>query len=412
MAERKQSGLAHVYTEWVPETDVGVVPDNPTFRPFSDNVRTVFDGEPDAGTEAQRGLGTRDPRGFFNGPEEHEFTFVYDLQNWYVDGVGDTVDPAGDILNDTADNDVGATHSVVSCERHVEGGNDGGGRRIYTVGKGGYVAELTVPFETDTGLPVEQELVYRFEKVREYDFSQPAGAAILGVASTDAGDTTQTVTLEADNGNTEDLTLSGTTFVTTTTEFGSITAVELSAETAGNVVVSTSDGATAPAAAVDLATIYGTDAYGGAEGDLGVPAVGAGSHSGVIGTDYIRFTEDTLHYAGEGEIAPEVMSGELTIDNGVDATGQANTLRQSIDVGQRETTLTASLAGPKPTFDQMTDYLQEVAHDVEWIPNTGAGNSLVLEDARLITPGNIARETDAAKLVLEAEWQAEGTTLT
>lgn len=407
MAERKQSGAAHDYTEWVVEAEEGVTPADPDWNPMSDNVRTVFDGEPDAGTDAQRGLGGRDPVGFFNGPEQHEYTFTYDLQQWYVDASGNVLDPAGACMVDTADNDIIHTHTVVSREVHVDGGADGGGRYIYTVGKGGRAATLTIPFETDDGLPIQQELTYRFEKVREYSVSQPAAAIELVARSTDPADTTQTLTVESDDGTTsETIALDGTTDVVTTATFDSIESAALDAETQGDVELGTSDGAATPSIQTLLLTIPGVASNQNIEGDLGIPVTGAGSHATAIGSPYIRFNEDQLAYTGPEPIAPEIISGEANVDNGVDGTGKDQSVRQSIDVGQRETTVSASLAGPKPSVDQMVTYLQEVPNDIVW--TSTQGGTLTFPNARLTSTGSIARETDAAKLVAESEWASEG----
>lgn len=414
-AERKQSGLAHDYTEWAIESTTGQVPTDPDFKPISDNLRTVWDGEPDASTEPQRGLGSRDPKNFFNGPEEHEFTFTYDLQQWYVDSSGNVQDPAGETMLETADNDIKNTHTVVTKESHVSGGPDGGGRYIFTVGVGGYPSELTVPFETEDGLPVAQELSYRFEKVREYSIGQPSSSSTLAFKSTDADDTMD-VTIENDDGSAnETLTLSGTTVVESSSTYSSIAAVYLNAESVGNIEFGISDGGSPAAIDVKLGEIKGSDAYDGIEGDRGVPAIGSGSHATSLNSEYIRFRRDRIQYSGGADIAPEISSGELTIDNGISASGQDESVRMSIDVGQRETSFTASLAGPKVTFDQITDYLTQNATTVEWLPNDSTvghqSAQLSLDNARLVTPGGQARETDSAKMIVESEWQSEGVTV-
>lgn len=411
MAERNQAGMAVDYVEWVPESTRGTVPTDPAWNAYSDNVRTAFDGSPDASTEAQRGLGERDPVGFFNGPEEHEFGFTYDLQQWYVDGAGATVDAGGAIMQDTPDNGVPESHTVVQKEAHAEGGSDGGGRYVFTVGVGGVPATLTVPFETEDGLPIQQELSYRFEKVREYDVSQPSASVPLGVQSTSTEDTTQSITLENDDGTTsETLTLNGTSFVATTASFASLAGAYLDAETQGTIQIGTSDEQATPAMAQQLSEIQGIVAYGDVEGDRGVPVTGAGSHAGAIGTAYIRFNEDQLHYSGPTDIAPEIVSGELEIDAGVDATTQNQSVRQTIDVAGRTTTLTASLVGPKVSVDQMVDYLTSNQQDIEWVANSGG--TLSIDQAHITSVGDLTRETDNAKLVSENEWQSEGVTVT
>src|SRR6056297_706976 len=161
MSERYQAGVTPTRTEWIQETTEGEINSDPEWNIYSDNMTSLWDWEPDANTQTQRGVGEINPQGFFNGSETHDATFEYDLQQWYVDGSDNTVDAGGDFLTPSADNDVRATHSVVSRSEHNSGGSDDAGRRIYTVGKGGYPSSITVPFQTEDGSPISQTVEYQ-----------------------------------------------------------------------------------------------------------------------------------------------------------------------------------------------------------------------------------------------------------
>lgn len=408
--ERFEGGTAVAQTEWVAEPSEGTTATDPAWNPFSDNVRTVWDGEPDAGTESQRGLGTIDPKGFFNGPEEHEFGFTYDLQQWYTDGSGNVVDAGGAVLLRKADNSIKETHTVVTREEHVDGGADGGGRYIITVGRGGHPGELTIPFETEDGLPVAQELSYQFQKVRSYSISQPSAGTELVVSSSDANDTMDIVLENLDGSTTETVSLNGTTLVSTTSTFAELAAAELSGEPVGDITVAINSGtATSPAEGTGLLTVYGAASYGGIEGDMGVPATGAGSHASTLGTDYVRFNEDSLHYSGPTAIAPEISSGEVSIDNGLDNNTKDESLQRNIHAIQRTTEISGSLAGPAISWNTMVKYLTEEAQTIIWDSSKG---TLEFPAARITSPGDITKETDQAKLMSEVTWESEGINVT
>jgi len=145
--------------EWIQESTRGTPPSDPSYNLFSDNVTSVWDWEPDANQQVQRGVGDINPQGFFNGSETHEATFEYDLQQWFEDSSGNTVDAAGDFLTPSSDNRVRSTHGVVTREEHTEnGGTASSGRRLYTVGKGGYPSSCEINLDTEEGTPITVSL--------------------------------------------------------------------------------------------------------------------------------------------------------------------------------------------------------------------------------------------------------------
>lgn len=404
--ERFEGGTAPHRIEWAPEPSEGVAPTDPAWNAFSDNVVTSWDGEPDAGTEAQRGVGSPDARGFFNGPETHEFDFVYHMQQWFVDGSGNTLDPSYDAIQRSASNAIAATHTVVSREAHVNGGADGGGRRIYKVGKGGHPAAVEVPFELEDGLPIENTLSYQFEKFREYHIDQPSSGTLLVVTSTSANDTTQSVTIENEGGSTaETVTLSGTSLVSTSSSFGDIDAVELSAETEGDVEVAINTGtSSSPAKGAVLMTIDGQNSYEQSEGDLGVPALGAGSHAGSIGSSYVVFNDDTISKNfGAGIV--ELTSGSFSVDQGIDDNARDGTPTKNIHATDRTIALTLSVAGEKVTVDNAMEHLRGDEGNVVWTADEG---SITFQTARPMSPGTVADETSQAKQIVDVEYECTG----
>jgi len=76
--------------------------------------------------------------------------------------------------------------------------------------------------DPSTGLPLVMALEYEAKRARSYKVGQPSGEA-LTVKSTSADDTSQTLTIESDRATeSEDVSLDGTTAVTTTASFDSI----------------------------------------------------------------------------------------------------------------------------------------------------------------------------------------------
>lgn len=400
MSEPFSAGVRPTRIEWIQETTPGEVPADPAWELFSDNVTSFWDWEPDANTQTQRGVGAINPQGFFNGSETHEATFVYDLQQWYVDGSDNTVDAGGDFLTPSADNSIRSTHAVVTREEHSSGGTDDAGRRLYTVGKGGHPSTITVPFETEDGSPITQSLEYQFEKVRQYDISQPSASTTLDVEN--QGSTSVDVTIENEGATTSDtVTVAGGATVTSVETFGDIDAVELSTDTDGDVIVTDGSG-------TEFTRIKGTDSYPADEGDLGVPTLGSGSHASALGTDYVRFLDDTLTVPN----APtdlEIVSGELSVDTGLNDNSKTGSARRNIHPTAFEYSFTATLASPNVGHTQTLNYLTENTGDVVWTAGEG---SITGNDAFIMSPGSYSKESENGKLTMDNEFMAESLTVT
>lgn len=394
-----QAGIRPARIEWIQETTEGVTPSDPSWNIFSDNVISAWDWEPDANTTRLDGTGSDVAEGFFNGAETHEASFSYSLQQWYVDGSDNTVDAGGDFLRSAEDNSLNATHTVVSRSIQSSGGADGAGRRIYTVGKGGHPDSLTAPFETEDGSPIEQELTYQFEKVRQYEISQPSSSTTLDV--TNNGTAEVTVTIENEGATTsEDLTVPAGATETTLETYGDIDAIELDTDVDGDVVVTDGTGTT-------LATIKGSQAYPADEGDLGVPALGSGSHASALGSSYIRFIDDTLSIPNIDSDS-EIISGEMSVDTGLEDNTKTGSARRNIHKTNFTFEVTATLAGPKISVDQTLNYLTESTGTITWTADEG---SIDFNDAFIQSPGSYTKESDNGKLQMDNTFEAETITL-
>lgn len=402
-----QAGTALERTEWIQETNTGQIPSNPSWNLFSDAMGSVWDWEPDANTQRQNATGSLEAQGHFNGAETHEGSFTYDLQQWYVDGSNNTVDPGGDFLRFSSGNTARNTHAVVTRSEHPDnGGTADSGIRRYTVGKGGYPSSITIPFETEDGSPVEQELTYQFEKVRQYAISQPSSSTTLDISSSDTGDTSQTLTIEDEGANTtEDVSLNGTSTVTTSGNFDNIDAAELDSETAGDVTIS--DGSN------DLLVIQGQNSYPSGEGDLGVPALGSGSHASAIGSSYIRFLDDTLtlpNLTGSTNDEYEITSGEATVDISLGDDATTGSARRSIYIEDYTYTVTASLAGERMSVEQTINYLTEQTGTITWDAGSNTG-SIDFNTSFIQSPGTYTKESGNGKIVFDNEFAATDITV-
>lgn len=367
------SGIRNRRVEFVRESTVGDAPADPAWNAFSDTLDTGLIVSSDAQIEGQRGVGDVNVQNFYAGPEDHSATIDYHLQKFFVDGSGNPEDAAGDAIVRDANNDVANTHTVVD---RYEAGD---GTRVYRVLKGGYPNIGEITGDPSTALPIMLSLEYEAKKIRSYKASQPSSSTTLSVQSSDAADTTQTLTIEDEGASTsEDVSLNGTTAVTTTATFSDIDAFELDAETEGDVTITDGSGTT-------FVTIHGANHYDGVEGDLGVPALGAGSHAGQIGTAYERFLDDNVTRDGSA-LAVEIRSASASISNNYDKTAVAGTKCQAIHEGVQDGELSATVAGDFKEHSDMEDHLAAEELDVVW---NFSGGSLTFSGAALTDLGDI-----------------------
>lgn len=371
-ANNADGGFRNHRIEYVRESTQGETPSDPEWNLYSDNLDTTLVASVDAQIEEQRGVGDVNVQDFFAGPEDHSASIDYHLQDFFVDGSGDALDAAGDAILRDAENDV-STHTAV--DRYTSSD----GTRVYTVLKGGFPNIGEITGDPSSGLPIMVSLEYEAKKVRRYKVGQPDAGTTLEVVSSSADDTTQTLTIEDEGaGTTEDVSLNGTTTVTTTETFSDIDALELDAETTGDVTVSDGSG-------TDFATIRGANYYDGVEGDLGVPALGAGSHPSEKGTSYERFLDDDITRGGTS-IGVEIRSASASVSNNYDKTAIAGTKCQAIHEGAQDAELSATVAGEFQEYSDMEDHLSATKADIVW---TFSGGTLTFADAALTDLGDI-----------------------
>lgn len=388
-ATKVDSGIRDHRVEFVREEEVGVTPADPDFQLFSDTLETALVVSQDAQIEQQRGIGSPDTKGHFAGPEDSTASIEYHLQNFFVDGSGNPVDASGDAIVRNAENNIPNTHTVVDRA-------DYGSDRTYVVMKGGHPNLGEVSGDPSSGLPILVTLDYEARKIRSYTVTQPDGES-LSVESTDSSDTTQTLTIEGDGSTTADVSLNGTTSVSTTDSFSSIDAFELDAETQGDVIIKDSSDNT-------LVTINGADSYDGVEGDLGVPALGSGSHGSEIGTEYETFLDDYVARGGN-ELAAEIRSASFNVGNNYDKTAVAGTKQQAIHTGNRNVEFSATVAGNFDNHENLNAHLQGVALDVVWDFD---GGSVTFPNAVISDVGDVGPSAGDAISTQDNTFSPEG----
>lgn len=398
-----ESGNRYGRIEYVRETARGVTPDNPSWKSYSSNVRSWWDWEPDAQREEVVPHGEVNPNFTEPASEIHDVTVSYYLQEWFVDGSGNAQDASADAMLISSDNSFNNTHSVQGRMEVNSNGNDSAGYRVYHVGKGGAPTGLVVPFEVDNGEAVTPELSYQFEKFRTYIIHQPSSSTTLDI--TNNGSTSVDVTVENESaGTAETNTVSGGSTVTTTNSFGDIDVVELSTDTDGTVTVTDGSGTT-------FTTIVGSDEYTG-EGDLGIPALGSGSHnsnSGSIGeSNNILFNDDTPPQWGGSELEAEWISGELEIDLDVGDNAVGGTSRRNIYLNSQSVIWNNTVAGDAPSVAQVDRYLTGESNDIVWTADEG---SVTGPDAEYFSPGGSSFEPGNGKNERDIELRSDGLTL-
>lgn len=123
MSTKSESGLRRHRVEFAREDVTAdgelVTPTDPSWNFYSDVVRSV-EATLGPNIEEQRGIGSPDVQNFFHGPEEHEMTITYDLQQWFTDGSGNALDAAYDGLIRDVDGLLPNTHTVVDREWKTE----------------------------------------------------------------------------------------------------------------------------------------------------------------------------------------------------------------------------------------------------------------------------------------------------
>lgn len=417
--QNPEAGLRRHRLDFARELEFGVTGAAPDWLKYSTSF-TNWTWSPDATIERIDSVGTPDPVDQEKGPEGHEMTVEYPLVKWFVTAGGDPLDAAYDGMFRTVDNLLPNSHTIVDREEReliraeaTINGATARPTRQFRVGKGGLIDSVDVSGDPGDSVVIGMELNYQFQKVRTYQVDQPTdaeGNTMLGVVSTNAGDTTQTVTIESEGATTSaTYTLNGTTLVTDATTFGDIDAISLSDETAGDVYVFVNTGTDlAPTRGDDLAVIHGTGSYDGVEGDLGVPALGVGTREDPAALGgYEKFIGDTIR-RGADPYPHELSSATLTVENNVDPQERSSGYGQALYPGNREITLDAEMFGEAMTYDMLEFHLMNNEEDHSW---DMTGGTLVVEAAHLTEPGDVEATEGDAVLTQENTFRGGGLTL-
>lgn len=409
--ETPESGLRIDRVGVIKETTTGQIPSDPAWEYHSDNYLN-YTWSPSPSPERRDGLGTPDPSEWDVGNQEHELTVAYHQQRPVVDTSGNPDGYVADALMRDSSNRIPNTHAMLAREfRPVspDDPSDVDGARTYTVMKGGY-PNASLEGDPDTGEPIPTELTYTAEKIRSYEILQPASDTLLTVKSTNSNDTTQTLTIEDEGAsNTGSVALNGTTVESTTASFADIDAAELDAETEGDVIVSINDGTeTSPTEGTTLMTIRGGLYYSpddqSLEGDLGVPALGSGSHPTELGTTFEHFLGDSVQRNAE-DIAFDLNNVTFEIENNYDSTPREDSTRYRITEGNRGVTLSSDVVGHRASHAHIMDSLGSVGADLVW---TLSKTEITVNGATVTAAPERTRESDQAAATPSVEFSGQG----
>lgn len=417
-----ESGQRPARIEFVRESTLGTTPADPSFEAYSDAVRS-FEPAVTPNTAAQDALGDSDSAGSYIGVEESELVITYDLQRWLTDGSGNAVDAAYDAFARDADNRLPNSHTVV---RRMEqtgidasntvSGNTSYDTRQYWVGRGGAIDEAVLTGDPSEGGPVQVEATYAFERLRPHQIDQPDSDTLLAVKSSSSNDTSQSVTIEDEGASTtETVSLDGTTVVSTSSTFSGIDAVELSAETEGTVTVAINTGTdTSPTEGDALTKLKGTGDYDSDDGDLGVPALGSGSHAGSVGSNYELLEDgDTVDLPDGTAIGDNIAAIEVSVSNNINRQGRASSAGPAIAAEKRECEIAATVFGESEEFGHVMDSVTTNPMDFKWTFSDGPTDtgSLTISNAKVLEVGATEEPHQSVKEVEITAGQQEGVTI-
>lgn len=413
-----EGGLREHRVEFVRETADSegnpVTPSNPAWELFSDRVYSVT-ATPGSNLQGDRGLGDVDTAQHDKGMEEPELTVEYALQRPFISG-GNPNAAEADGMTRTSDGLLPNSHTVVDRQKlgaiaagETVNGSTAKDSRTYIVAQGGKINDVEINDDPSDQPIIRVTATYWPEKVREYQIDQPGSGANgeIGVKSTNANDTTQTLTIEDDGAaTTEDVALNGTTIVWTTATFSTIDALNLDAETEGDVQIFENSGTTStPAQGDQLATTEGSTAYDGIEGDTGIPALGTGSHAAAIGTAFENSLTGTLTYGG-GAMAFELNNKSASFGNNLGRQTRDDTFRPRIAEGVRDATLSPTVYGPVESKKQFERALTNESADVVW--TFDSVGSITLSSVAATDDPEYSAETEQAFMTLDIGLEPSG----
>lgn len=398
--------------------EFGVTPTNPEFLKYSDNI-TNLNLSPSAALERRGGIGSADPRSFERGPESHEVAVTYDL-------IKDPTVATGDALYDglarQGDELLPDSHTILTREDKTQvgadatvSGNTARPTRLYLYGRGGLISEGAMQGNPSEQQPISVELTYTFQYLRPQQIDQPTSGeapTYLTLRSTDASDTSLAVEIEDEGaGTSETVNLDSgdaTSIVSTSNEYADVDAIYVSGENAGDVVVSINDGSdTSPTEGDEIARVFGTASYDGVESDYGVPVIGTGSRETVGSLGAPENFIGTAIQADQSPYPYRIQSINLSVANNLESTEVADQFGMHMIPGNRELTWDATMFGETASIDSLQAHLQNEARDMDWPLTSG---TIRLDQTRLQSPGEVAKEEGQAVMTVENGWTAEGLT--
>lgn len=410
--ESVESGLRMDRVWFARESQAGQVPVDPNWNLYSDRV-IEFSASLNPALERLEGLGTPDAAGYGRALEENEVSVVYPLQQPLVDASGEPVDASYDAFARNQARQIPNTHTIVARDDTPSPGPDdpadASGQRRYIVVKGGKCDASMEP-DTTEAEPIPVELTYLARKVRSYLIYQPASSTDLVVSSSSANDTTQDITIESEGAAaSETVTLNGTNLVHVATTFDNIDAVWLSSDTEGDVTVAINDGdATTPVEGSALMEINGGNSYAVgnnvAEGDQGVPALGAGSAPSAIGTAYEDLEGQALDFGWDADVPePALNNITLEVDNGLEPRPRGQGSMPAVEEANRSITIETDVIGERASHDMIRSAYLNKEHLIAW--DLGK-TRFEFPDSRNTEPPEPARAPDEAFAEIAGTWTA------
>ena len=375
-----EAGIGALRVNFVRETTPGTTPTNPAWLRFSNEINSVGGWAPNTNLTARTAVGSPDVQGFSIGAEDHELTISYSLQRWLTAATETPLDAIADGLYRDSSGYIKSRHSFLARQDlPAPAGVDAKGVRIYTYGTGGVFQSATLSGDPGSGEPVTVEGSYRFEHMRSYAVNQPNANTALQIVSSDAADTTQTLTIETDGASvSEAISLNGTTPVTSSAStFGTIDSFRLSAETEGDIDVFFVTGGS------PVFRIIGKNNQQEIGGDLGMALLGSGSFESALSGAFEHILGDTITKGGSA-IDTNVMALSVAVANNIEATPVTRQKAKVLSEGMRAITADATVFGESSSHSSMVDHLKATSGDIVW---TMAGGTVTLNSAVLTSPG-------------------------
>lgn len=398
-----ESGIGALRVNFVRETIPGTTQADPAWLRFSDEVMSVGNWAPNTNLAVRRAVGTPDVTGFSIGAEDHEIPIAYRLQRWLTTASQVPNDAIADGLLRDSDGFLINTHSLLTRQTLPGEGTDSAGLRVFTYGTGGKFATARISADPSDSMPVLVEGGYRFEKARSHEVSQPTASTTMTIVSSNAGDTTQSVTIEDEGaGTSETIALNGTTPVVGASSFADIDAFRLDLETLGDITITFTTGGNT------CGVILGSVSQQDIEGDFGLPLLGSGSFETALGTAFEHILGDTITKGGS-PLDVNIMPMAIEVANNLDVRAVTRRKAKVITEGNRLATATATLFSTSGSHDDVVAHLKATAGDIVW---TMTGGAVTVPSAVLTGPGGRIHTEGAAIMDRNNTFTGTGLTIT